>query len=134
MLEIKNKIEFENNLWAGLINSSAFNSSKEDRIKAVTDISSITLGRLGQIYKDEDINNLQEGWELGELFAQFYFLKEAVEMFGRGKAYVANTTIPLWKDEIKVKEINEILIPKVTERILEILTPEINEMDKNKFC
>lgn len=60
MLEIKNKIEFENNLWAGLINSSAFNSSKEDRIKAVTDISSITLGRLGQIYKDEDINNLQE--------------------------------------------------------------------------
>lgn len=60
MLEIKNKIEFGNNLWVGLISSSTFNSSKEDRIKAVTDISSITLGRLGQIYKDEDINNLQE--------------------------------------------------------------------------
>lgn len=83
-------------------------------------------------YLIEKTFNEKEGWELGELFAQFYFLKEAVEMFGRGKAHVANTTIPLWKDEIKVKEINEILIPKVTERILEILTPEINEMDKNK--
>ena len=64
-----------------------------------------------------------EGWELSELFAQFYFLREAAEMFGRGKANTAKTTIPLWKDEAKVKEINEVLIPMVTKRVIEILTP-----------
>lgn len=68
--------------------------------------------------------NKEEGWELGELFAQFYFLKEAVEMFGRGKAHVAGTSINLWKDESKVKEINEVIIPMVTKRILEILSPD----------
>jgi hypothetical protein len=66
----------------------------------------------------------KEGWELSELFAQFYFLKEAAEMFGRGKAHVANTTISLWADKAKATEINEVLIPMVTKRILEILTPE----------
>ncbi len=65
----------------------------------------------------------EEGWELSELFQQFYFLKEAAEMFGRGKANCAKTSIPLWKKPELVKEINEILIPRVTSRIIEILTP-----------
>ncbi|MCP4255004.1 MAG: hypothetical protein GY775_16680 [Candidatus Scalindua sp.] len=65
-----------------------------------------------------------EGWELSELFKQFYFLKEAAEMFGRGKAFVSSTKIEAWKDANKVKEINEILIPRVTSRIIQILTPE----------
>lgn len=47
MLQILNKIEFENNCWVGLIDSSNFNSSEEERIKAVTDIASITKGKLG---------------------------------------------------------------------------------------
>ena len=64
MLEIKNKIEFENNLWAGLINSSTFNSSKEDRINAVTDIASITKGKLGfdnkiVIHKAKSSDNIE---------------------------------------------------------------------------
>jgi hypothetical protein len=75
-------------------------------------------------YLVEKTFNEKEGWELGELFAQFYFLKQAAEMFNRGKAYISNTIIPLWKDDNKVKEINEIIIPNVTKRILEILTPK----------
>lgn len=66
----------------------------------------------------------KEGWELSELFDQFYFLKEAAEMFGRGKAHTANTTINTWKKPDLVKEINEELIPMVTNRILEILNEE----------
>ena len=70
----------------------------------------------------------EEGWELSELFAQFYFLREAAEMFGRGKANVSTkSSIPLWKDEAKVKEINEVLIPMVTKRVIEILTPSEDE-------
>ena len=47
MLKIKNKIEFENNLWVGLVDCSKANSSQEERIKFVTDVASITMGRLG---------------------------------------------------------------------------------------
>jgi len=75
-------------------------------------------------YLIEKTFNQKEGWELGELFKQFYFLQEAAEMFGRGKANIADAKIELWKDEAKTKEINEIIIPKVTKRILEILTLE----------
>ena len=76
------------------------------------------------LYLVEKTFNKEEGWELGELFAQFYFLQQAAEMFKRGNAYVASTSINTWKDPVKVKEINEVLIPMVTKRILEILTPE----------
>ncbi|MCJ7828736.1 MAG: hypothetical protein MUP81_03225 [Dehalococcoidia bacterium] len=65
----------------------------------------------------------KEGWELSELFEQFYFLKESAENFGRGKCHCANTIIPLWQKTELAKEINEQIIPKVTARILEILTP-----------
>lgn len=74
--------------------------------------------------------NEKEGWELCELFEQFYFLQKAAEMFKDGKAHCTNTTIPLWKDEVKVKEINETLIPNVTKRIIEILTPSKNEEEE----
>jgi len=66
----------------------------------------------------------KEGWELSELFEQFYFLQKAAENFGRGKCHTANANIPAWKDAAKVKEINEVIIPQVTARILEILSPK----------
>lgn len=46
-MEILNKREFENNLWVGEVDFSKANSSREARIKAVTDIASICKGRLG---------------------------------------------------------------------------------------
>lgn len=58
MLNIKNKIEFENNLFVGEIDASFANSSQENRIKFVTDIASITLGRLGQHYKEEEFTDI----------------------------------------------------------------------------
>lgn len=65
----------------------------------------------------------KEGWELSELFEQFYFLQKAAENFGRGKAYCSNTKIDNWAKPELAKEINEVIIPKVTARILEILSP-----------
>jgi len=64
-----------------------------------------------------------EGWELRELFAQFYFMRQAAEIFNRGKAHQANTKLENWKKPALVKEINEKRIPAITARILEILTP-----------
>lgn len=47
MIKIENKIEFENSCWVGEVDASLFNLSEEARIKAVTDLASITTGRLG---------------------------------------------------------------------------------------
>jgi len=81
MLKINNKIEFENNLWLGIVDSSEFNSSEEDRIKAVTDIASITKGRLGfkeTTYKSMDLA-AQYGYEHFEKRKKLYnrLLKES---------------------------------------------------------
>jgi hypothetical protein len=65
----------------------------------------------------------KEGWELCELFKQFYILNDTAEFFGRGKAHVADTSIPNWKDEKLAKDINTRMIPAITSRIMEILTP-----------
>lgn len=65
----------------------------------------------------------EEGWELSELFNQFYFLKEAAANFGRGKCHIAETKAPKWENKELSKEINEKHIPAVTARILEILSP-----------
>jgi len=67
--------------------------------------------------------NDKEGWELSELFSQFYFLRDAAENFSKGKCNCANAKVSLWKKPNLVKEINKKLIPEITKRIIEILTP-----------
>jgi len=64
-----------------------------------------------------------EGWELSELFQQFYFLSDAAENFGRGKCHCAATKIKLWKKKALANEINKKILPTVMNRIMEILTP-----------
>lgn len=67
--------------------------------------------------------NKKGSWELSELFNQFYFLQKAAENFKNGKCYTSNAAINTWEKPELVKEINEQLIPQVTARILEILSP-----------
>lgn len=64
-----------------------------------------------------------EGWELSELFKQFYHLREQSEFWGRGKMHVADTKIQNWTNKELANKINTEMIPIITARILEILTP-----------
>jgi len=59
----------------------------------------------------------KEGWELSELFEQFYHLKTQASFWNSKK----------WKNKKLVKRINEVIIPTITGRILEILTPKETE-------
>ena len=68
--------------------------------------------------------NDKEGWELTELLQQFYTLRQTAEYFGRGKENCANTSIPDYKKPELVKEINEVRMPQIFNRIYEILTPK----------
>lgn len=65
-----------------------------------------------------------EGWELGELFAQFEHLKEAAEFWGRGKMHVSDTKAPNWKDAKLERKINREILPAIFARIIEILSPD----------
>lgn len=66
----------------------------------------------------------ETGWILSELFQEFYTLKKTAELFHSGGAGVA--TSPL-KDILQLTDyenhINKVLIPAITAKIIELLTP-----------
>jgi hypothetical protein len=66
-----------------------------------------------------------EGWELSELFKQFYHWRDHAELLYRGNMNITTATDKLfkWKDEVECKRINKEVIPKITARIIEILKP-----------
>ena len=71
----------------------------------------------------------KEGWELSELFNQFYHWKEHAEVIGKGGCHVVTIEDLKWYKNAKplynseVKHINEEIIPEITARIIKILTP-----------
>lgn len=66
----------------------------------------------------------KEGWELSELFAQYYLLKDVAEYFMAGKCNTAHTSIPLYRNKDLVKDINVNRLPIIFKRIREILSPK----------
>ena len=68
----------------------------------------------------------EEGWELSELFRQFYTLKESADFFHFGRAHVSKTIVK--HDEETCHQmwdyINKTMIPAIFKRIEEILSPE----------
>ena len=69
----------------------------------------------------------KEGWKLSELFKEFYLLKAMAEYTHRNPASCHLTTSPVTQDPEKMaqwhKEINEVMIPLITAKILRMLTP-----------
>lgn len=65
----------------------------------------------------------KESWELSELFTQFYILQKMAEFYHTGGAHMSTANIPTWKDQTECDRINQTMIPVITKRIIEILTP-----------
>lgn len=68
-----------------------------------------------------------EGWELSELFKEFYLLEDMAEYTHKQPAGCHLTTSPVTQDEEKMKEwheyINKTMIPKITAEIMRMLKP-----------
>lgn len=64
----------------------------------------------------------KESWELADLMKSFYTLKKSAEFFHQGNSHVASTSVNLKNPEIE-NYINQIAIPAITARVLEILSP-----------
>jgi len=73
----------------------------------------------------------KEKWDLAELFKQFYLLKEMAAFSHKKLAGCHITTSPVNHGDLKEWniKINKEMIPRITTKILEILTPEV-ENDK----
>ena len=66
-----------------------------------------------------------EGWELSELFRQFYLLKSGAELFKNGTSGTANIKIETGAKRLKwQKTINEEILPKIFKQIIKILSPK----------
>lgn len=66
-----------------------------------------------------------DGWQLRELFAQFYHLKTQGEFYGRGGMHI--TTLPTqhaMQDKEQAKKVNTLYIPMVIKNILQLLSPD----------
>ena len=68
----------------------------------------------------------KEGWELSELFSQFYTLRESADLFYSRKSNISSTSVN--HDESKCNEmynyINKTMMPAIFKRIEEILSPD----------
>lgn len=65
------------------------------------------------------------GWVLSELFKEFYILKETAELYHKGGAHLTTSPLQdLLKNADQEKRINEVLIPAITAKIIELLTPD----------
>ena len=64
----------------------------------------------------------KESWELSDPMKQFYTLREMAGIFHSGSAHLATCGIDN-KNPRGEKEINEVILPKIFTRIIEILTP-----------
>jgi hypothetical protein len=64
----------------------------------------------------------KEGWILTELFRQFYQFREMAELYYRGNMHVTSSSLD-WTDKAEAERINKEVIPKITNEILKILTP-----------
>ena len=70
-----------------------------------------------------------EGWELCELFKRFYILRETADMYHMSSANVSKSILESISknkslDNVLAENINKYYIPKITNRIMEILEPK----------
>ena len=65
----------------------------------------------------------KESWELADLMQSFYTLKDTAEIYHSGNSHLTNTDIDL-KDQDAETHINKVLIPKIFERVYQILAVE----------
>lgn len=124
----------------GYVETYTFNSrpDKSHDIRSHQHIDSSFIGKVGTngdyIYNIFDTPLLkggttfteEEGWELTELFSQFYTLSKAADLFYAEKGHVAPTTVKHDSEECKrmYNYINKTMMPAIFKRIDEILSPE----------
>lgn len=72
-------------------------------------------------FLDESVLSDSESWELSDLFKSCYTLRETAELFGRGSSNYATPSVKI-KDEKLAERINKEILPKLFERIRELLT------------
>jgi hypothetical protein len=64
-----------------------------------------------------------ESWELADLMQSFYTLKETAELFHSGTSHLTSSVAVKFTDKELETHINKELLPKIFDRVYQILTP-----------
>jgi len=114
------------------------NNDNPSKAKDINSHSHIDSSFTGKINGSEYIHNIydcptfelttfdkNEGWKLSELFKQFYLLKDMAAFCHKELPGCHITTSPVNHGDLKDlnKRINEVMIPAITAKIIEILKP-----------
>jgi hypothetical protein len=124
----------------GYVETYTYNSrpDKAHDILSHQHIDSAFMGKIGEnseyIYNICDAPLLKggttftekEGWELSELFKQYYTLEDAARLFYFKNGNISSTTVKHDSKECKrmYDYINQTMMPAIFKRIDEILSPE----------
>ena len=102
---------------------------QKSEMVSITHMDSAVMNDCSNIFESpylkEKTFTEKEGWNLTELFRQFYLLRNMAEFAHMGNCNVTvdklvkHTGLKPWE-----KKINEVMIPKITAKILKILTPK----------
>lgn len=109
------------------------NPKKARDINSHEHIDSSFMGKINEEYIHNIYNcprfarttfDEKTGWILSELFNEFYTLKKTAELYHIGGAHTTTSPLQdLLKNPEQEKHINEVLIPAITAKIIELLTP-----------
>lgn len=83
--------------------------------------SMFKIGHEFEKFFDEVTFSQKEKWELAELFSQFYTLKDMASLAHTGGAHVSESIVDHGDLTDIEKKINKVMIPAITNRIMEIL-------------
>ena len=77
----------------------------------------------------ESVLSDSESWELADLMSSFYTLQDAAALLKLGSSYIASSAVSndLKNDGMR-KEINEVLMPAIINRVYAILDPDTIEV------
>lgn len=105
--------------WTGLIGKQEYYDTEKSCFRLGTDY-------IHHLNDNPDMGSTvltdQESWELADLMQSFYTLKDTAELYHTGNSHLTSTTIDL-KNQEQENYINKTLMPRIFNRVYQILTP-----------
>jgi len=106
--------------WSGLV-------GKQERYNSDKQCFCLDSKYVSHLNENPDIESTvltdKESWELADLMQSFYTLRDTAEICHSGNSHLTTTGIDLKNQELE-NHINKMLLPKIFERVYQILTPE----------
>lgn len=106
--------------WSGLVGKQEYYDSEKQCFR-------LGSGYIYHLNDNPDIVSVLtdlEAWELSDLMKSFYTLQATAELYHLGNSHLTGSVKLNFKDKEREDNINKILLPRIFERVYQILTPD----------